>query len=283
VLPLAVTTLACSIIEQVTARDACMLQQETIGMRATRKLHDDLEYARSKQAPQSASKTAKLAPHRHPIVTRIGPITGGKIAPRAKGKTSRAPKTSPKPTGVPPTWTTSTTSTTSWWEATIPDFGDDETVSKQVELSIKPTLEEINLGPNGPLEEFSETFKRDILKAMEVRLDRMYGLRMNDKAENEGSQIDFGVTAGKPSAGRSVGNLAVQLADKRSSLMNGSLRKILFGAVMVVSEGSQSNHPTLNWYEKQRPKNSIIKQIETKLGIPWAVCVQSLRFASYIA
>jgi hypothetical protein len=293
------TALACSFAEQVDAKDACMLQHGTTGMRATVELREELEHAKSKQAPLRAAKSAKLAPHSHPILTRLGPRPGGKSAPRASGKspnddrTTVAPKTFSK---SPPTTTTTTTSTT----AVIPDFGDDETVSKNVELSIKPSLEEINLGPTGPLDAFSETFKVDILSAMAITdPERMTGLRMNDKAENEGarlliqvmphrkkggSQIDFEVTAGSPSAGRSVGNLAAQMADKRSELMTGSLRQILKGAVMVVTNGSQSSNPVLTWKENQTPEqSSIIKQIETTLGVPWAVIVLCLAVVAIAA
>lgn len=275
-LPLAVSAVVASIAKQVFATEACLLQHETHGMRETMLLREDLEHARSQLASTRVSKSAKIAPHVHPIVNRIGPIPGGKTAPTASGKTSRvdrAPKPTPKSPRPPSTSITTSTTMTPYWNETIPDFGDDETVANQIELSIKPTLEEINLGPNGPLDNFSATFKDEILVAMELPPERMAGLRMNDQAENEGARIDFEVIAGRPSAGRSVTKLAVQLRDQRSRLMNGTLKKILFGAVMVVTQGSQSNHPTITWEEKDRPKNSIIKQIEMKLGVPWAICV----------
>lgn len=265
-----------------------MLQHDATAARSLRNFYEDIDDQPTKQAPKKGSKTPQFAPDLDPLMNRVASRTAGKKAPTANGKSpnddaspisrvERAPKASPKPPTVIFTTTTTTTTvtptTTTPYNETIPDFGDDETVSKNIELSIKPTLEEINLGPNGPLERFSETFRTEMLGAMEVDTERMQGLRMNDKAENEGSQIDFEVTAGRPSAGRSVGKLAMQLRDKRSRLMNGSLSKALVGAVMVVTSGTGSNHPTINWQEKERPKNSIVKKIETTLGVPWAVCV----------
>jgi len=199
------------------------------------------------------------------------PGAGGKTAPAAAGKTpnaGRAPKSGAKAAPVQPGKTPPTTTTT----ITESMYGDDETVSKRVEITLSTALKDIDSGPNGPLSKFSSTFQAEIQAAMGLDPRRLVilGFRggyleskggatsftqhgTGNAGEREASNVDFEVLAGKPSAGRALGRLTTQMADKRSKLMTGTMKGALSGAVLVVSEGSKANDPTNSWREKQTP------------------------------
>lgn len=283
-------------------QDSCLLQHQSYSDLLKDKLHEDEEYRYSKRAPRKLARQPQV--DRRLVFMQLGPEPEGKVAPNAGAKTAaskaskspiqgRAPKsgakTAPVKAGKEPTTTTP--------EPMLP-YGDDETMSKRVELTLDMTLKDIDSGANGPLSEFGSVLKDEVVAAMDLDPDRfaMLGFRggyLESKGgvtgftqessghvgEREGSQVDFEVSAGKPSAGRSLGRLTTQMADKKSKLMTGTMKGALSGAVLVVSEGSKANSPTDSWREKRAPASVVEANSESGLPAPVLTAIISVVLA----
>lgn len=269
--------LVAACVANKSGHDTCLLQHQSLSKRATKRLYEEPEPRYSKRAPPNVARQS-TTDRKSALIWlgpqpdgKKGPGAGGKTAPAAAGKTpnaGRAPKSGAKTAPVQPGKTPPTTTTTIIESM----YGDDETVSKRVEITLNTALKDIDSGPNGPLSKFSSTFQAEIQAAMGLDPERLaiLGFRggyleskggatsftqhgTGNAGEREASNVDFEVLAGKPSAGRSLGRLTTQMADKRSKLMTGTMKGALSGAVLVVSEGSKANDPTNTWREKQTP------------------------------